>query len=640
MTSTGTSKASLFGLLAIVVGVFAVYWPGLGGGFAFDDYPNIVLNKFLHVKDLDGPDWLAAMFSSNAGRLQRPLAMLSFAIQHYFTGLAPAPMKFANIAIHALNAVLVFGLCRAILRTMGGDERRDTWAAMAMAALWAFFPINLMGVLFIVQRMESLSHTFVFAGLWIYVLGRHRQMQGMPGLGLAVCGLAFGGVLGVMCKESAVLLPLYSFLLEVFVFGFRGPAGRRDRRLHWLYAIVLLLPAIAAVAWLLPKAMSENAYARRDFDLGERLLTQPRVLIDYLRWTIFPPLSELGLYHDDYPVSRGLLSPPSTLLGLVLVPSLIALAIALRSRRPLLCLGIAWFFAAQALTATFIPLELVFEHRNYFASLGVAIALVDLLLLAPRDQTRKQLGAAVLLVTVVMHAGLTHLRAREWRDPLSFAQTEASKHPDSPRATYALAQLLVALSKGDKHSAIGQEAFAALERARRAPNSNVLPVQGLLLFAAQTGSPLKDEWWDELTSKLATRPIGPQERGALASLNECAISRRCHFPPGRMLTVFAAALSRRDDLEVLNVYGNYALNVLGDRPLAENIAREVSARAPRNLQYRENLIRVLIAFGKYDEARAQIAVLRESGRFGSARTRADAMERRLEKARLKTAPGH
>lgn len=640
MASSKTSRTILIGLLAMVAAVFAVYWPGLGGGFAFDDYPNIVLNKFLHVTDLDAPDWLAAMFSSNAGRLQRPLAMLTFAIQHYFTGLAPAPMKLANIAIHALNAVLVFGLCRAILRTMAVDEQRAGWTALAMAALWAFFPINLMGVLFIVQRMESLSHTFVFAGLWIYVLGRHRQMQGQPGFGIAMAGLAFGGGLGVLCKESAVLLPLYSFLLEVFVLGFRGASGARDRRLYWLYVLALLLPAIAAVAWLLPKAMSTNAYARRDFDLGERLLTQPRVLLDYLRWTIFPPLSELGLYHDDYLPSRSLLSPPSTLLGVILVPALVALAAGLRKRRPLLCLGIAWFFGAQVLTATFIPLELVFEHRNYFASLGVAIALADLLLVAPDRRTSARLGAGVLIAIVVVHAGLTHLRAREWRDPLSFAQTEATKHPGSPRATYALAQMLVMLSKGEKGSPMTLEAFVALERARRVPTSNVLPVQGLLLFAAQTGTPLKEEWWDELTEKLATRPIGPQERGALASLKDCAVTRQCDFPPGRMLEVFTAALSRRDDNEVLNLYGNYVLNVLDDRVLAERIAREVSRRAPRNLQYRENLIRLLIAFGKYEEASDQIGVLRESGRFGSAATRADAMQRRLDRARLGTPSEH
>lgn len=635
MSRTAESKLALLGVMAIVIGVFAVYWPGLGGGFAFDDYPNIVLNKFLHVTDLDGADWLAAMFSSDAGRLQRPLAMLSFAVQHYFTGLAPAPMKLVNIGIHALNAWLVFGLCRAILRTTQDDDRRIAWCALAMAALWAFFPINLMGVLFIVQRMESLSHTFVFAGLWIYVVGRSRQMRGDPGFGLALSGLAFGGAFGILCKESAALIPLYSFLLEVFLFRFESAGGARDRRLLWLYAAVLLLPAVAGVAWLLPKAMSSGAYARRDFDLGERLLTEPRVLIDYLRWTVVPPLSELGLFHDDYPASRGLLSPPATLLGLLLVPALAILAFAVRRRRPLLGLGITWFFAAQALTATFIPLELVFEHRNYFASLGVAMAIVDLLLVVPGEHARRRLGGALLVLLLIVHAGLTHLRAREWRDPLSFAQTEAAKHPHSPRATYALAQLLVILSRGEEGSPLTGAAFDALERARSVPNSGILPVQGLLLFAAQTGRPLKDEWWEEMIRKLATRPIGPQERGALASMNECAVVGKCRFPPRAMLAVFTAALSRRDDTEVLNVYGNYVMNVLGDRELAERIAREVSARAPGNLQYRENLIRMLVALGKYDEARAQIDILRKSGRFGSATTRADNMQRHLERAQAR-----
>lgn len=624
------------GLSLLVLAVFTIYLPGLRGGFVFDDYPNIVLNRALHVTSLEWRDWIAAVFSSNAGRLQRPLAMLTFAAQHYFTGLDPEPMKLANIAIHAVNALLVFGLCRALLRATGADDStRISASALIMASLWALMPINLMGVLFIVQRMESLSHLFVFAGLWLYIEGRERQRQGRSGWWHVFAGMVGCGALGALCKESAVLLPLYSLAVEILLFRFRAADGTRDRKLLLFYVVTLFLPAIAAIAWLLPKAMAPEAYARRDFDLGDRLLTQPRVLLDYLRWTVAPNLSELSLFHDDYPASRAPFSPPSPLPAMALLVALAFAAFRWRFRRPLFGLGVAWFFAAQALTATFIPLELVFEHRNYFASVGVAIALVDLLLPRTADANRFRIGMSIAAMMALFYAGMTFLRANEWRNPLAFAYTEAAKHPTSPRATYHLAQVFVILSKQKSDSPLTDAAFAALENDRKVPGSGILPEQGLLLLAAQSGQPLKDEWWTQMIEKLRSRPIGPQERGALASLNDCAIAHRCQFPPGQMLAVFEAALSRGDDIEVLNVYGNYALNILHDPDLAEAIARDICRRAPGNPQYRENLIRLLIAFGKYDEASAQISLLRASGRFGSNETRADAMQERLDRAKTR-----
>src|SRR5687768_12950204 len=94
-----------------------VYWPGLWGGFSFDDNPNIAFNTQLHVTKSNWDQWVAAAFSSPAKELPRPLAMLSFAINHLFTGLNPWPMKATNLAIHLCNTALVFGLVRALIRS-------------------------------------------------------------------------------------------------------------------------------------------------------------------------------------------------------------------------------------------------------------------------------------------------------------------------------------------------------------------------------------------------------------------------------------------------------------------------------------------------------------------------------------------
>ena len=115
-TALVSRRQQIAGLLALLAVTTAIYWAGLGGGYAFDDFPNIVNNPALHVTRLVWNQWLAAMLSSPASALQRPLAMLSFAINHYFTGLDPRPMKLTNLCIHLLNAVLVYGLIRSLLR--------------------------------------------------------------------------------------------------------------------------------------------------------------------------------------------------------------------------------------------------------------------------------------------------------------------------------------------------------------------------------------------------------------------------------------------------------------------------------------------------------------------------------------------
>jgi protein O-mannosyl-transferase len=619
--------------LALAALVMAVYWPGLGGGYVFDDFPNIVRNEALHVTTLSWPHWLAAAFSSEAGALQRPLAMLSFAVNHYFTGLAPAPMKLTNIAIHAANALLAYGLLRQLLALAPLGEvsaMRRAWATRFAAAAWALHPINLLAVLFIVQRMESLAHSFVLAGLWLYLAGRQRQLAGDGGWWQVLAGLMGGTAAGVLAKESAALLPVYALVAELCLLGFRTIAPRPDRRLQGLYAAVLLVPGLLGAAWLLPKLLAASAWAHRDFTLAERLMTQTRVLVDYLQWTLFPSLRELSLYHDDYLVSRGLLDPPATLLSALLLAGVVALAVWLRRRRPLAAIGLAWFFAAHLLTATVFPLELVHEHRNYFASLGLCLVLADLLLLAPRNDPLRRGGALVAVLALLAFILTTHLRAREWSDPYRFAVSEAAKHPQSPRATYALGFIISHMSAGSPATPLLEEAFEALERARTVPNTGVLPAQGLLVLAARTGRPADDSWWQDIEHKFATRPIGVAELGALNALTQCAIEEGCTLAVEPMLRLFAVALARGEQPELLSTYGNYVLNVLGDTRLAMQVWNRAAELAPHQAQYQISLARLEIALGQEKAARQRIASLRASGAVGQNEMSAQQLESRID----------
>jgi hypothetical protein len=480
--------------------------------------------------------------------------------------------------------------------------------------------------------MESLCHTFVFLGLYFYVLGRCRQLAGGRGWLRIGIGLIGCTVLGLLCKESAVLLPLYAMGIELCVFRFRAAGGRVDRRLMVLYALVLVLPALAAIAWLLPQALRPDAYASRNFTLAERLLTEPRVVLDYLRWILAPDLRSLGLYHDDIVVSHGLLDPPATLLALIALPLLAVAAWLARGRHPLLALGLFWFLAAQALTATFIPLDLAYEHRNYFASLGVCLVLADLLLLTPPVSWRR-IGALLAVCFVLYCAGLTWLRAREWSDPLRFAATEAAKHPLSPSATYEYARALIVVSNYSRTSPAYALVPAALKNAQAAPGSGPLADQAALMFAARTGTPPPAGTWEHLQRELSLRNGSPDAQLSLIALVDCDIAGSCNFPRARMLETFGAALGPASNPTILDIYAKYALRVLGDPDLALRAWSEAVAQSPGVARYRVNLAALLIQKGALDRAQVQITALRHLGYLSQYEDVADQLERMLVQRR-------
>lgn len=617
-----------------------VYWPGLHGGWLFDDYPNIVDNKGVQPATATLPALIRAALSSPASDLKRPLASLSFAANFLLTGLDPFWMKLTNLAIHLSNGVLFFLLARSLTRRAGKRiplPAPDVLAAW-IAGCWLILPINLTGVLYIVQRMESLANVFVLVGLLGYMAGRERmQLSDKPGAGgliIAATSLVAATGIGLMAKETAVMLPLYAFLIEWLIFGFRSPGKMgADKRVVMLFGVTLWLPMLVGGAWLIPALIRSDAWTTRDFTLGTRLLTEARVVVDYIVWTLAPIPSQLSFYHDDYEISSSLLSPPSTLVCLCLLAALTSWMLWLRKRRPLASLGIALFLGAQLLTATILPLELVYEHRNYFASFGLLLTFADLLYSCmsfganPDDATQQwhhrtpigarltQLAFMAVAVWWTVSAALT---AYAWGDPLRLSLELASRGPDSPRAQYELGRTYIIYSGYDPSSLYTRLAYAPLERAAHIPSSSILPLQALIFMNSRMHLPLDPRWWDTMTKKLTERRPGVQDESSLSALTHCAIDKLCDLPPEAMTRAYQAALSHPTPTARLQaMYGEYAWSALGDRELALTMMKQASDQAPREPAYLMTLIRMEIATGHLDAATTDLQRLRSLSIGGS-----------------------
>lgn len=624
-------------LIAALVLTAFVYWPGLRGGFVHDDFGFIVQNGDLQVTRLQLGDWVRAAQSFPSAHVGRWLTMLSFAANHYFSGLDPFWMKLTNLGLHLGNGVLLFLVLRALFDLWGArhDRRRisDEYGnrtALAITSVWLLLPIHLTAVLYVSQRLESLSNLFVLLGLWLYLRARLRLQIDGTGLGAMAAALVVCTGLGLLAKESAVLLPLYAACVEFSVAGLRRPDGRWQRDVIGLYLTLLILPLLVGLYWLATWMGGETTF-ERPYSTVERLLTETRVLVHYIDWIFLPTREAISLFHDDFSVSHGLLDPPSTLISMVALAVLACVALYQRGRRPLFCLGILWFFAGHLMTATVLPLELVYEHRNYFPAVGLLLALASLLMLEPFPKFQPRMAVAITGAMLLFYAFTTNMRAREWSSPLTQAIAEASKRPASISAHYELGRRLIEAAHGDPASPRIGQARSVYRKCTELPGTNILCEQGLLLLPG--GIADEADIWKTLIMKLHAAPPSQNNISGLANLWQCQQQQVCPERNTELAQAFQAALEHpHPNARLLAIHADFAANALHDNHLATQALRRAVALEPSKPVYRFNLIQLLLASGQIEPAREEIAALRRYNLLGSLDELIADLERQLDAA--------
>lgn len=638
LTTPFSSRAAVTRVFLVLILSFGVllYWPGLSGGFVFDDFGNLIFNTAMNPETVRSHFWVA-VWSSSSGPTDRPLSMLTFVIQDWFTGLAPWPLKFVNVVIHITNGLLIFLLSRLVL-TFASEEHfnyralnrchADTnhgWLitpnalALLITAAWVFSPVQLTAVLYVIQRMESLSAMFVLAGLLLYWHGRMRLIRGhSKGWVFVIAGLLGGTILATLAKETGVMLPLYAFLLEWLILRGRSASGFEPKFVV-LYALLLFAPGFIGVLYTLPAALNGAAYVNRPFDLDQRLWTEGRVILDYLRWIIAPTPNALTLFHDDVTLSTGWLTPWSTAWSWALIAGLIGSALWLRQRMPLFTLGVLWFFAGHTLVSTYLPLELVYEHRNYLPSWGVFIALSGLMLAwSPTGVERRSIWRTLLIVisigTIILYAGITAIRAQTWGNPYRLAYFQATTHPDSARASYDLGRIMMTIAPNNKSSML-QMGMTQMEQTARFPGANLQAELALIFISAKSGLAIKSSWWDSIHHKLAVQPISAEDVNGLYSLITCDLNGVCHYSAEDVAalgnTLKLAVDKNPDNSRLITLLANFEANLAHNYPTAYELMQRAVALGPEEFDYWSNLVTMQIAANQFSEARVGIERMQE-----------------------------
>jgi hypothetical protein len=348
--------------------------------------------------------------------------------------------------------------------------------------------------------------------------------------------------LAVFAKENGILTLAFLLLIEWVLFD----NTTKPRLWRVWCAVFLIAPLVCLVAYLLQRAPALLAtYETRPFSLGERLLTESRIVAAYLGTFFAPAPAKLGLFFDDYTVSKSLISPLTTLFSMALHLGWITAAIALRKRYPILCLGILWFYAGHLLESTALPLELYFLHRNYLPfyglSLLVAAVLVGLL------QSMKIRLAAVSAATfaaalLIVFALISFSESKLWGDTLVQAKVWAKEKPFSKRAQdwYATTRIWV------------DDAEGAASVYRRL--AELYPDDGtphlLLLGASCYGAPV--EFYDSRRALSLLRSMSYEDNAALNSLSATITEKEngvCQALPDSLVFAALEALSENQSYQ-------------------------------------------------------------------------------------------
>jgi tetratricopeptide (TPR) repeat protein len=444
------TPAWLLGLAALVLAGAAAlaYRNGLAAPFVFDDVMGIERNE--SIRHLWPP---AALLHPpfDTSVTGRPFLNYSFAVSYALGGERVQAYHVANIVIHLLAGLALFGLVRRTLpraspRYSPGD---CTLLGFVVALLWLVHPLQTESVTYLIQRAEALMGLFYLLTLYCFVRATEEDARNSTGwlvLSFLCC------FLGMATKEVMASAPVIVLLYDrTFVAGSWREAWRRRRGYYLGLASTWVL-----VAWLALGTKSRNGTA--GFGIGVRwgdyLLTQASAITRYLQLAFFPRHQAFD-YGAQWVGRAWSVLPQALLVAVLAGATLWALW-----RRPALGFLGAWFFAILAPTSL-IPgnRQTIAEHRMYLA-LAPLVVLVALLahraaaglLRDPRRRTRAILALAGALALVLGVA--TARRNAVYLDVFGLWQDTVAKTPGNFYARNNLGNLY--LTSGQVDAALAQ----------------------------------------------------------------------------------------------------------------------------------------------------------------------------------------
>lgn len=397
--------------IIILAGLCLVlYFNSLWNTFVFDDLHGILNN--LYIKDLRYAPLLFEGHYTSIPEIPkgmfRPLLLLSFAFNYLFSGQNPLGFHLINTLIHFLNGAVLYSLLRLLKNSL------PFGLTLFICALFISHPINSETVTYISCRSDLLVTFLILSAFFCYIKGRHY-----------LSGLIY--ILALLTKETAMIFPFLIFAYQLICPPKEENSQKKKAgilygllfitALYWIYRglifniniqDIVLSPAKSQI-----RSFSSNAYL------------QAVISLFYLRLFIWPhPLS----LHHIFPQYKSLIEP-TVIFSLTAIAAALILAVVSRKKRPLISLGLFWYFICLLPKFYGVLNFPAMEHHFYLPSIGIYYTLAIILEIPYLRLGRKFriIGLGIICIFTL----LVWLRNCEWKNNLTIYACAVRDDPKS-----------------------------------------------------------------------------------------------------------------------------------------------------------------------------------------------------------------
>ena len=249
MSLTGCRR-NIFVFVSLFCLILIIYSNTFDASWHFDDTNNIVENKPLHLTELSSENIKKTFFASwnGKGKLYRPIACLSFALNYYFGGTEVSGYHMVNLTIHFLAACFLFLFIYQTLNlpVLGSRYQSNAYfIAFLSTVLWAVNPIHTQAVTYVVQRMASMAGLFCIMSMFFFLKGKISTQKPIKTIHYISCCIC--GILALGSKENAIMLPMVLLVYDLFLI--QGITKKNLKR--YSFFLLMVLVSCVATAFLL-----------------------------------------------------------------------------------------------------------------------------------------------------------------------------------------------------------------------------------------------------------------------------------------------------------------------------------------------------------------------------------------------------
>ena len=421
------SKENVIAVIIICAAVFLVYLNCLPNNFMFDDNHMIVKNNYIKQFKYVPLFFKGEITSEPIVKgMYRPLLMMTYSLDYFFSGLKPYGYHIINILIHFLNACLLYFFLKLFFNKL------SFWVRLGLTLLFCVHPINTETVLYISSRSDLLCSFFMLSSFFAYIISFKDKQRVF--LYLASVGLYS---LALFTKEIALAMV---GLICAYEFIYSSPKS-------WRKIVPRVLPfiLIAFGYLLLRRSVFGGMLAVKDVTLFIRpfsanILIQSAVSFYYIYLFFFP----FNICIDHFfPVISGFSNPLYT-GSLIAVLILIVFSLSAKKRVPAVVrFSCLWYFISLS-PKFYARLNFISaEHQAYFAYFSLYFIIAFIL---SKISVKKVYLRMVFIFIFSLFCLLTFIRTFQWRNEYMLWQATVKVNPRSSLAHAGLGKFF--LEKG------------------------------------------------------------------------------------------------------------------------------------------------------------------------------------------------